>query len=112
MLFIASLCSHVRRRAQRTYAVLAMVLGGLAATVAMLALEGPAALAAPQHNVVPPGGASIDPSATVIPTVVHVTTSGFATWQVAWIAAGAAILAAVTAVRFDRSRTRRLATSV
>jgi hypothetical protein len=110
-MFIASLCSHVRRRARRTYAVLTMALGGLAVTVAVLALEGPAALAASQHNVVPPGGAPIDPSATVIPTVVHVS-SGFATWQVAWIAAGAAILAALTAVRFDRSRTRRLAASI
>src|SRR5436190_22973642 len=105
-MFITSLCSHVRQRVRRTYAVAA----GLVAAVAMLTLEGPAALAAPQHNVVPPGGALIDPSAAVIPTVVHVTTNGFATWQVAWIAAGAAILAAVTAVRYDRSRTRRLAT--
>jgi len=108
-MFIASFCSRVRDRVRRTYAVLATMLCGLAATVAMLTLEGPAALAAPQHNVVPPGGSGEAP--IVVPTVVHVT-SGFATWQVAWIAAGAAILAAVTAVRIDRSRTRRLATSL
>ena len=105
-MFITSLCSRVRHRVRRTYVVAA----GLVAAVAMLTLEGPAALAAPQHNVTPPGGGAIDPSATVIPAVVHMTTNGFATWQVAWIAAGAAILAAVTAVRYDRSRTRRLAT--
>jgi hypothetical protein len=87
-----------------------MMACGLLAMAGLLTLEGPAALAAPQHNVIPPGGAPIDPSATVIPTVVHVTTSGFATWQVAWIAAGAAILAALSAVRYDRSRARRLAT--
>lgn len=104
-MFITFLRSHVRQRVRRAYVVAA----GLVAAVAMLTLAGPAALAAPPHNVVPPGGASIDPSATVIPTVVHMTTNGFATWQVAWIAAGAAILAAVTAVRYDRSRARRLA---
>jgi len=103
-MFITSLCSHVRQRARRTYAVAA----GLLATVGMLTLEGPAALAAPRHNVVPSGGAGIDPTATFPPTIVHVT-SGFATWQVAWIAAAAAILAAAAAVRYDRSRTRRLA---
>jgi hypothetical protein len=105
-MFITSLCSHVRQRVRRTCVVAA----GLVAAAALLTLGGPAALAAPRHNVIPPGGAAIDPSATVIPTVVHMTTNGFATWQVAWIAAGAAILAAVTAVRYDRSRTRRLAT--
>jgi|tagenome__1003787_1003787.scaffolds.fasta_scaffold20936146_2 hypothetical protein len=105
-MFITSLCSDVRQRVRRACVVAA----GLVAAVAMLALGAPAALAASQHNVIPPGGASIDPSATVIPTVVHLTSNGFATWQVAWIAAGAAILAAVTAVRYDRSRTRRLAT--
>jgi len=104
-MFITSLCSHVRQRVRRACAVAA----GLVAAVAMLTLAGPAALAAPQHNVIPPGGAPVDPSSAVIPTVVHMTTSGFATWQVAWIAAGAAILAAVAAVRYDRSRTRRLA---
>jgi hypothetical protein len=108
-MFIASFCSHVRTRARRTYAVLAMTACGLAATVAMISLEGPAALAAPQHNVVPPGGSGEAP--IVVPTIVHVT-SGFATWQVAWIAAGAAILAAGSAVRLDRSRARRLATSL
>jgi hypothetical protein len=105
-MFITSLCSHVRQHVRRTCVVAA----GLVAAAALLTLGGPAALAAPRHNVIPPGGAAIDPSATVIPTVVHMTTNGFATWQVAWIAAGAAILAAVTAVRYDRSRTRRLAT--
>jgi ABC-type branched-subunit amino acid transport system permease subunit len=108
-MFIASFCSHVRTRVRRTYAVLAMMACGLAATVAMISLEGPAALAAPQHNVVPPGGSGEAP--IVVPTIVHVT-SGFATWQVAWIAAGAAILAAVCAVRLDRSRAGRLATSL
>ena len=106
---IASSCSHVRARVRRAAAVLAMMACGLAATVAMVSIEGPAALAAPRHNVVPSGGSG-EP-AIVVPTVVHVT-SGFATWQVAWIAAGAAILAAVFAVRFDRSRARRLATSL
>jgi hypothetical protein len=105
-MFITSLCSHVRQHVRRTCVVAA----GLVAAAALLTLGGPAALAAPRHNVIPPGGAAIDPSATVIPTVVHMTTNGFATWQVAWIAAGAAILAAVTAVRYDRSRARRLAT--
>jgi len=108
-MFIASFRSRVRERVRRAGAVVALVACGLGATVAMLALEGPAALAAPQHIVVPPGGSGEAP--IVVPTIVHVT-SGFATWQVAWIAAGTAILAAVTAVRFDRSRARRLATSL
>jgi hypothetical protein len=108
-MFIASMCSRVRERARRAYALLAILLGGFAAAVAVLTLEGPAALAAPQHNVVLPGpeGSGGEPP-VVVPTVVHVT-NGFATWQVAWIAAGAAILAAVIAVRLDRSRARHLA---
>jgi hypothetical protein len=106
-MFISAFCSRVRERARRTYAVLAVTLGALAGTVALLTLQGPAALAAPPHNVIP-GGGDATPATVVVPTVVHVS-NGFATWQVAWIAAGAAILAAVTAVRIDRSRARYLA---
>ena len=102
-MFITLIRARGRTAARLAYAVLA----GLAATAALVTLEGPAALAAPGHNVIPPGGAGLDAPAPD-PTVIHVT-SGFATWQVAWIAAAAAILAAAVAIRFDRSRTARLA---
>jgi hypothetical protein len=76
-----------------------------AAAVALLAglVAAPAAFAS---NAPPPGLG--DTSTTVPPAVVHtVTVGGTPGWQIALFIVAAAMLAAVIAVLFDRTRTSR-----
>jgi hypothetical protein len=81
---------------------LAAVLTGLAGTLLASAAAAPAALAV---RVPPPGGdTGITPAP---PPAVTVVTGGMPGWQIALIAAGAALLAAVLAVLADRARAAR-----
>jgi len=84
-------------RIQRCLAVLA----GLGAALVALATVAPVALATPPPP--DPGAPGVAP-APVIHTVV---TGGMPGWQVALIAAGAAVLTAVAAVLIDRARAAR-----
>jgi hypothetical protein len=83
--------NHIRR----WVAVLATLAGALLA----FAAATPAALA----TVDPPGPAA--PGVVTRPVVIH--TGGMPGWQVALIAAGAALVAAVLAVLADRAWTAR-----
>ena len=91
-------CPRLRRAA----AVLAAVACGVLAWAAAV----PAALATP--TPLPPPGGQYGP-APVVPvpaTIIRVVTAGgMAGWQVALIAAGAAVVAAAAAVRVDRAAT-------
>jgi hypothetical protein len=83
------------------------VLAGLAGTLLAFATAAPA-LAAPAVRAVrvpPPGG-----TAGSLPVVVHTRTiiqGGMPGWQIALIAAGAALIAAALAVLADRARVAR-----
>jgi len=99
---------HIRR--------LVRILAGLAGAFVAFGVAAPAAFA----RVVPvPGGASRFEPATVVPAPYHApapahvaVTIGMPGWQIALIAAGAAILAATLAVLLDRARSaRRLTTT-
>jgi hypothetical protein len=84
-------------RIRRIFTALATLTGALLA----LAAAAPAALAV---RVPPPG----DTSGTVQPPQVHtVVAGGMPGWQIALIAAGAALVAAVLAVIADRARAAR-----
>jgi hypothetical protein len=107
----------VMKRIQRIRRV-AATLGGLAVAWLSLAFAAPSAFAA----YVPAGGGGAGPAphgtgTTTPPPVVHVThtivAGGMQGWQIALIAAGAALLAAAVAVLADRARTacRRTAVS-
>ena len=91
-------CPRLRRAA----AVLAALTCGVLAWAAVV----PAAFATP--TPLPPPGGQYGP-APVVPgpaTIVRVVTAGgMAGWQVALIAAGAAVVAAAAAVRLDRALT-------
>jgi hypothetical protein len=93
-------------RLRRAVAVLAALACGMLAWAAAV----PAAFATP--TPVPPPGGPYGP-ALVVPgpaTIVRVVTAGgMAGWQVALIAAGAAVVAAAAAVRLDRALTAGLA---
>jgi len=87
---------HVRVRR------LAGFVAGLASALLAAAITAPAALAV---RVPPPGGTTDSP-----PVVVHTRTlvhGGMPGWQIAAIAAGAAVVAATAAVLIDRARLRR-----
>jgi len=84
-------------RIRRSLAVLA----GLAGAVLALAGAAPAAFARP---LPPPGGS--DGSSAPAPMQV-ITVGGMPGWQIALIAFGAALVAAVTAVLLDRARLAR-----
>jgi hypothetical protein len=85
------------QRIRRSLAVLA----GLAGTLLALAAAAPAAFARP---LPPPGGS--DGSGAQAP--VHVITEGgMPGWQIALIALGAALFAAIAAVLLDRARRAR-----
>jgi hypothetical protein len=75
----------------------ASALGGALLT---LAVAAPAALA----TIPDPGGGPAPGPQPAIPTVV---TGGMPGWQIALIAAGAALVAAIAAVLLDRARTAR-----
>jgi len=82
---------------------IAAVFTGLGATVAALAtLAGPASAATgmiPAGETVGPAGAA--------PAVQTVVAGGMPGWQIALIAVGAALVAAVVAVLLDRARLAR-----
>ena len=76
-------------------------LAGLGCTLLLGAATAPAALATPA----PPDP---NPPWVVPPPAVHtVVTGGMPGWQIALIAVGAALAAAVTAVLWDRARAAR-----
>jgi hypothetical protein len=86
---------------------LAVLLAGLAATVVASILTASAAFATiavlPADPALPPGWNKHPP---VAPAHVHAAvTGGMPGWQIALIAAGAAIVAAVIAVLIDRAWT-------
>ena len=86
---------NIFRPAVRLAAAAVAVLAGLLAAPAAFASEAP-----------PPGLG--DTGTQVPPAVVHtVTVGGTPGWQIALFIAGAAVLAAVIAVLFDRMRTAR-----
>jgi hypothetical protein len=81
---------------------IAVLLSGLAAALLSFGATSPAAFA---ERVPPAGG-----SGTTVPAQAHtVVIGGMPGWQIALIAAGAALLAAVLAVLADRARTARKA---
>lgn len=83
---------------------LAGVLVGLAGTMLAFSAAAPAAFA---REVPPPGGVGTVPAPPVVHTVV---VGGMPGWQIALIAAGAALVAATAAVLFERARAGRLVT--
>ena len=81
------------------------LLAGLGALVTMLAITGTDALAA---QVPPPaGGGTIQPPPALTPVA-----GGMPGWQIALIAVGAALVAAVLAVLADRARSTRKRSAV
>jgi len=89
---------------------LASILTGLAAVLVATVAAAPAALARPY----PPAGqlSKYEPVAPPpyhpgVPAHTHVVTGGMAGWQIALIAVGAAILAAIAAVLVERARSAR-----
>jgi hypothetical protein len=89
-------------RIQRCLAVLA----GLTSALLALAAAAPAALATPPPP--DPGAPGVAP-VHVLRTVV---TGGMPGWQIALIAAGAALLGATAAVLLDRARVARRSATV
>ena len=94
----------------------AAALTGLALAWLVMAIAAPSAFAA----YVPAGGGGSGPAprgfGTTTPPVVHVTRTivagGMPGWEIALIAAGAALLAAALAILADRARTARRKTVV
>jgi hypothetical protein len=90
---------------------LARILAGLAAALVAAVAAAPAALAQPYPPPGPPsryGPAGPPLHHTVVPAHTHAAvTGGMAGWQIALIALGAAILAAVAAVLVERARSAR-----
>jgi len=89
-----------RTRPFRTVRRLAGTLAALTATLLATATAAPAAFALPQ----PPMGGG---DATPPPPVQTVVVGGMPGWQIALIAAGIALLAAMLAVIADRAARRR-----
>ena len=82
---------------------LAAILAGLAGALLAVAAVAPAALAGP-FPPRPPGWDKHPPLPPRHPSQVHtVVTGGMPGWQIALIAAGAALLAATVAVFLDRA---------
>jgi hypothetical protein len=82
---------------------IAVVFTGLGATVATLAtLAGPASAAT---GMIPAG--EITGPANAAPAATTVVAGGMPGWQIALIAVGAALVAAVVAVLLDRARLAR-----
>jgi hypothetical protein len=78
----------------------------LAAITCAGLVSAASASAAPVMNPIPPGGPAVP-----APTVRVVTEGGMAGWQIALIAVGAALVAALAAVVLDRARAARKAAS-
>ena len=87
-------------RISRIRRTLAVIVGALLVS----AVAAPAAFAMPE----PPPGGSDGSSA---PPVQVITVGGMPGWQIALIALGAALLAAVVTVLLDRARAARRATA-
>ena len=108
--------SHYRSRRWRATGQAGARLGRLAAVLAAV-ISGPLASAAAAAtaafaNPVPYGDGGILPIAPAPATVQVISTGGMAAWQVALIAAGAALAAAAAAVFLDRKLAgRRRATA-
>ena len=82
---------------------IAVVFTGLGATVATLAtLAGPASAAT---GMIP--GGEVTAPVTTAPAAPTVVAGGMPGWQIALIAVGAALVAAVVAVLLDRARLAR-----
>jgi hypothetical protein len=90
-------------RLRRITAVLAAVISGLLASVAIV----PAAFA----MVPDPGGAGAGNQVAPTPPPTVVTVGGMAGWQITLIALGAALAAATVAVLLDRALAARRTTS-
>ena len=90
---------------------LARILAGLAAALVAAVAAAPAALAQqyPQPGQLARLGPMVPPPHhTVVPAQSHAAvTGGMAGWQIALIALGAAILAAIAAVLVERARSAR-----
>jgi len=105
--------SHPRREARLHTAArrAAARLGRLAVALAAISCAGlltaVSASAAPVVIPIPPGGPAVLPAAVRVVTVG----GGMAGWQIALIAVGAALVAAIAAVALDRARTARKAAS-
>jgi hypothetical protein len=99
--------AHVRMAARRAAARLRWLAVALAAITCASLVSAASASAAPVMIPIPPGGPAVPPAA------IHVTTvgGGMAGWQIALIAVGAALVAAIAAVTLDRARTSRKAAS-
>jgi hypothetical protein len=92
------------RRLRRLAAAAAVVIGGLLALATIII---PAASAS---TIVPNPGSF--PGTTGLVPAIQIVSTGMAGWQVALIAVGAAVVAAVSAVVLDRARAgRRAATA-
>jgi hypothetical protein len=83
------------QRVRRLAAIVAGLAGGLLAFAA-----APAAFAMP----VPPSGEGAGPAGPPASTIIHTVAGGMPGWQIALIAAVAALLAAAVAVFLDRAR--------
>lgn len=82
---------------------LAAVLAGLGGAALVSIIVAPAAFAVREP---PPGGGGA-PASPAPPDTVAVVAGGMPGWQIALIALGAALVAAVTAVLLDRARLAR-----
>ena len=95
---------HIRR--------LIRILAGLVASLVAVGVAAPAAFARvePQLGPASPGEpATAVPPQNPAPVPAHVVAVGMPGWQIALIAVGAAILAAILAVLVDRARSARRA---
>jgi hypothetical protein len=105
--------SHPRREVRLHTAArrAAARLGRLAVALAAISCAGlisaASASAAPVMIPIPPGGPAVPPAAVRVVAVG----GGMAGWQIALIAFGAALVAAIAAVAMDRARAARKAAS-
>ena len=79
----------------------------LLVTMAGAVLASTASVPAAFALEVPPGGGGVDPTVPPPPPLHTVVVGGMPGWQIALIAAGAAVLAAALAVILDRARVAR-----
>jgi hypothetical protein len=98
---------HLHTAARRTAARLRRLATALTA-ITCTVLASAAIVPAASARILPPP----DVPAVPAPTVRVVTAGGIAGWQIALIAVGAALVAAISAVMLDRARAARKAASV
>jgi hypothetical protein len=92
--------AHLRTAARRAAARLRWLAVALAAITCASLVSAASASAAPVMIPIPPGGPAVPAPAIRVVTV----SGGMAGWQIALIAAGAALVAAIAAVTLDRTR--------